>query len=131
LRFLKKVSLGICIKLYQLIYLNIPDLERRIFQQTDTIFSEIEIQETNSDMILFEIEIAFQSRPCLMSSVVTLNVVALTPDGHVPRDAVRLRGDLDDAAGEWTLRKVVDAVLRRVHLLKRHPSVKVIQFLRS
>jgi hypothetical protein len=61
LRFLEKVSLGICIELYQLIYLNIPDLEQRIFQQTDTIFIEMEIPEYNSDTIFFKIEITYFS----------------------------------------------------------------------
>ncbi len=61
LRCLEKVFMGICIELYQLVYLDIPDLEQRIFQQTNTIFIKIDIPEMNSDTIFFEIEIAYFS----------------------------------------------------------------------
>ncbi len=60
-RFLQKVSLGIWIELNRLIYFDIPDLEQRIFQQTNTIFIKIDILEMNSDTIFFEIEIAYFS----------------------------------------------------------------------
>ncbi len=61
MRFLKNVLLGICIELYQFIYLDIPDLEWRIIEQTDMRFIKIEISATNTDTIFSEIEIAYFS----------------------------------------------------------------------
>ncbi len=60
---LKKVLLGICIELYRLVYLNIPNLEQRIFEQTNMRFIEIKIPGTNSDTRFSEIEIAYFFNP--------------------------------------------------------------------
>ncbi len=58
MRYFKKVSLVICIKLYCLIHLDIPDLEWRNFEWTDTIFLNIKILQTISDIENSRFEIA-------------------------------------------------------------------------
>jgi hypothetical protein len=59
MRYLKKVSLVICIELYHLIHLDIPDLERRNFELTDMIFLNIEISQTISDIEISRFKIAY------------------------------------------------------------------------
>ena len=40
-----------------------------------------------------------------------------------PWNAVFFWGDLDRTSGEWALRKIVDPVFRRVHLLNKTQSI--------
>jgi hypothetical protein len=59
MRYLEKVSLVICIELYHLVHLNIPNLERRNFEWTDRIFLDIEISRTISNIDISRFEIAY------------------------------------------------------------------------
>jgi hypothetical protein len=59
MRYLEKVSLVICIELYHLVHLNIPDLERRYFEWTDRIFLDIKISQTISNIDISRFEIAY------------------------------------------------------------------------
>ncbi len=54
MRYLKKVPLGICIELYQIICIYFSDLEQSNFQKTD-----IAITITKNDTIISEIEITY------------------------------------------------------------------------
>jgi hypothetical protein len=59
MRYLKKVPLEICIKLYWLVYIDLPDLEQSNFQKTDMIIFDIDFPATKTDMIKTEIKIAY------------------------------------------------------------------------
>ncbi len=64
MRYLKKVLLVICIELYCLIHLNIPNLKWRNFEQTNMIFLNIDISRTISDIEIWD-RLLFQSCPCM------------------------------------------------------------------
>jgi len=57
--YLKKASLVICIKLYHLVHLNMPNLEQKNFEQTDMIFLDIEIPQMISDIESSRFELAY------------------------------------------------------------------------